>query len=138
MSLRVFPEFLRRMRVATTFHGMRGYTRPRLGQDPPFGYLHGRRRPVRPRAVAITRLVGLSWPGLFTFGIGFLFHLADIHWGMSGKVPFGFFRIIMVALCMVLAARAFGAVDMQWVRHGATVLNLAYPLFLVFLALSGA
>ncbi len=98
-------------------------------------HAHPKPSPVSARK----RFFLLSWPAACTSGVGVLFHMADIHdWtNMSPTAPFGFFPILMVPLCLVFAARAFGAVDTKPIRFGAGLLNLAYPVFLAGLLLAG-
>lgn len=131
-----YGEFLRRLKRATTYHGRRGTTKPKLGQDPPFiRTIRAGPRRRRTDASPLRRFHAIAWPAYFTIPIGVFFHWADGQaWvNMSSKVPFGFFPIVMVPLCLVFAARAFGAVDTARIRYSALVLNLVYPAFLILM-----
>ncbi len=134
----LYGEFLRNLKRGTTFHDRRGKRKTKLGQYPQTTqtvHAHPKSQPVS----ACRRFFLLSWPAACTLGVGVLFHMADIHdWmNMSLKVPFGFFPIVMVPLCLVFAAQAFGAVDTKLIRFGAGLLNLAYPVFLARLLVAG-
>ena len=59
----------------------------------------------------------------------------DLRWGLSGKVQIEFFKDHH-GRAVRLAARAHSEVNARWVRYAAATVNLAYPVFLGFLALA--
>ena len=79
----------------------------------------------------------LAWPALFTVGLGLLI---QSYYDGGGRVwahaPAPFFHAAWTALCLVFAARAFGALDRLAIRLPAILLNVAFPLWILARALA--
>lgn len=138
-GMSVYGFLVRGLKKATTFHGLRPRSSPRLGKDPlempglrprslrkRVGLRRHRESPRGP----LLRLALLAWPAVITAGILIPIHdpAAEL-WHQRG-VDFHLWVILASGLPLSLAGtlHAWTATDTRAVRYPATLLNLLFPL----------
>lgn len=124
-----YGEFLRRLKRATTFVGVRGRTGARLGKDPGIqGALRARHRPLERKRSWGYRAASFTGPGLIILGFGVLNDFA----GAGGRrVPWHLAAALLGAIALVLAARAYAATETKAMRAVGIVASLLFPVYLV-------
>ena len=135
----VYGFLVRGSKKATTYHGLRPHSSPRLGKDPleTPGYRprsEGKRVGLRRRLPSTTgpfmRFLLLAWPAVITAGI--LIPIHDVAAELWRERGFDFQLSVIYAaglpLSLVGILHAWTATDSRTIRVWATFFNLLFPL----------